>query len=418
MNLPVGVSSIQWADFNPSTQDNNPSLQDTLTLPKEKINLHEKLTQIMEKFNIEGDIDKISPSTNVGLISEINQQIQWMKKEINESPKLAFDLKQLEKNYGHVIRIIKSGYLPDRLKNVPVGAKSIAANTNPKDDLLRGIRTEYANDVTVAQILRFRAATNADTRNNDNRDVYDNFNKLINERSLGINSTHENTDVKLPTPNTIQIPTFGIVSKTQLLSIIKQLEDIYGFVNNHMKWKQYMEYIQQTIKKSFQDYCEISTKHKNLLEIKSLVDQWAQSYDKLTTFVKTSKIISQDQQLVILEMLSKKNETDQIFTADLLHNLDIDQITERMNQASSVFKTHYKMINDFIQPIIKPNVCKICLTETCDRFIDSCGHTLCNTCAQRLLNNEAQSFAINIEHSMCPYCNKDFTKDNVKPIYW
>jgi hypothetical protein len=422
MNIPTGADPNQlFFELNPTSTTDYPSLQDALMLPKEKSNLHEQLAQIMEKFKINVDIDKIAPTNNVGQIGEINQQIQSLKKEIIESPKLLFDLKQLEKKYNLVIQIIVSGYLPDKPNLPSTSGKKLSANTDLNDDLIKGIRREHINDVTVAQLLRFRAATNADTRRDNNRDVYENFNKLVNDRSLGImkssSETTETTETIHLHPS-VQIPAFGIISKKQLLSLIKQLEDIYGFVNNHSKWQNYMEYIRETIKKSFQDYCDISVKHKQLMELKSLVDKWADAYETVTTFVKKTTITSLEQQKAISEMLSSKNETDQIFTANLLKQLDIDQITEQMNQVSRVFKTHYKMINEFVQPIIKPNMCKICLTESCDRFIDSCGHTLCNTCAQRLLNNEAQSFSVASGHSMCPYCNKDFTKENIKPIYW
>ena len=60
-----------------------------------------------------------------------------------------------------------------------------------------------------------------------------------------------------------------------------------------------------------------------------------------------------------------------------------------------------------IRPYLKPNACKIAMSETIDRFLEPCGHTYCHTCLDKLTQTD----------SICPCCRKTFTKQQIKTLY-
>ena len=80
-----------------------------------------------------------------------------------------------------------------------------------------------------------------------------------------------------------------------------------------------------------------------------------------------------------------------------------------MDCVGSLFKTHYQLVNKVIQPLLKPNMCRICLNHSTDLFIDVCGHTICTSCSEMMTNDFG---------TVCPYCKKPFTKDNLKKIFF
>lgn len=85
-----------------------PSLQETLLLPKETHNLHEDLTQILEKFKLDVDnYEDIIPKDDKYNISDFQDELSRLKNEITHSKKLVFNLNSLEKKYHLVVPIIR-----------------------------------------------------------------------------------------------------------------------------------------------------------------------------------------------------------------------------------------------------------------------------------------------------------------------
>lgn len=287
---------------------------------------------------------------------------------------------------------------------------------------MNGIVANQLDNVTVGQIMRFRAQVNQQTRRSDNLEIYKRFNDILRERHLvmspdGTNNSEINDNIVKPLPKkkdelTVDV---SLIVKDQLISLIDQTREIYMVINDMGQWKKYFDHTQMEVKECFTQYCETSTKYKYLMELKALIEKWSDAYGNIMTFLRSSSNASMDDHELVLKQLSQKDTSDQLFIAEILKHLKIDEIHEQMERASNLFKTHYKMVNDVIQPLLKPNSCKICLVDPIDRFIDTCGHTLCEKCANLLLH-EHPSYSSNTVP--CPYCKKNFSANNLKKIFY
>jgi hypothetical protein len=354
-----------------------------------------------------------------------------MTQEIQGSSKIMYDLGKLEKSYPNIYPLIltRCKQSTSILDNIPNHD-----NHPNRDDIdehmdMINIRNGISNNVTIGQLLDFQKHIGQKTRNSKTcSEVETNFHKRLMERNIFLPSnqdTASNQDVE-PTQVNSDIksrPRHTIVSRERLLGELSHINELYMTLNDTEKWKKYVSHLQDTLKTSLTNYCTSSKLYTELNIIKGTTEEWIKMYDKITQSLQKSPL-DQEKKTTIDKMLVDKHEHDQAFMIGLLKTLDVDGILAQMNQNASTFKTHYQIVSKVIQPLIPANCCKICLIETVDSFIDTCGHTMCHLCSDRILgkNNDAP---VDMFHDVnetydsrpCPYCAKQFTKANVKKLY-
>ncbi len=96
-----------------------------------------------------------------------------------------------------------------------------------------------------------------------------------------------------------------------------------------------------------------------------------------------------------------------------------------MTLATKIFQLHYQMVDDLSHSFPKPNTCNICLINPIDQFIDTCGHVICSSCSETIINksvvpttNMWDNHDNSNKKGKCPYCNLEFTKVNLRKIFF
>jgi len=240
-------------------------------------NLHICLQEMMEKFKLSAEtFDSIANKVDSNKIGELCQQLKLLKFTINNSSKMMFNLNLLESKYPLVIYFIKEHHMKkdkssDKSSQIKELDKSSGLDYN---ELLKGFDTQRLGSLSLSEILRFKSMTDLKTRKEENRDVVNKFNKELQSRNL-TNVWLEQNEIKpkkesenTTETTTHKTPDVCVISKKSLLAIIEELETIYNVIASRNQWKTYIEYIQQTIKTSFDNYCKTSQKYQYLMEIK------------------------------------------------------------------------------------------------------------------------------------------------------
>jgi hypothetical protein len=207
--------------------------------------------------------------------------------------------------------------------------------------------------------------------------------------------------------------------------MIEELEGIYVVVSQREQWKQHIDYLRKKVTESFYSYCHHQKDYQHLVKVKDQIETWVQHYDQL---LKTVKPADEDnsnggsevgKQSNLGSILSKKFEVDQLFLAETLKSLNIEEVRQKMELSSKIFKLHHQIVEDLTQCLPKPNCCHICLTNEANQFISTCGHIICLPCAETMMTENNQ-FRMNLDdkQSSCPYCNKPFSLKDLRKIFY
>ena len=411
-DLPVGALINSGMDIDKA-----------MALPNTR-NLHINLERILEKFKLDTDhIESAKDLYNQNKVSDINSQLKLIKLSIKNSDKIVFNLYSFEKKYPLVYYLIQNK-LSKKEDNLGEQQKNLIINDEiDYNDILRGLNPSTAGNLQLSTIINFRSATNIQSRSDDtNREVLTNFEKQLRERNLYVPGSED--EKKIEICSTIGSKKSCLLSKKALLEIIENLESIYTQIAEASKWKQYTEYLKNITETSFEQYCSASQKYKYIEQLQKQIKLWISEYDKLTTNIKeeNQSNLHLSNQKKFDSILAQKYDHDQQFLTEILLLLNIDEYKNEMENAAKIFTLHHQLVNDFIQPFAKSNICRICLFDEANQFISPCGHVICEKCAKSLSNNNMDLYRfddhLGTKQMRCPYCSKDFQSNELKKIFY
>ena len=352
-------------------------------------NLNDQLLHIMEQNGLEtNELDAFvehSKELDPGIIL---QGLLTFQHELEQTTKEIVNLRRFEKDHSTIIAMIKKG-LEKRNVPVPIHGKNHVDGIIPHlPEGMVGIQTRIDN----------------------NRDVVDQFQTQIEQRTgihMSLGSPNVYVSSVLPVvalPQVIEMP--YLVQKEVVLSVLQHVIDIYEVISRHDKWKEYSESLRDNMKHAFEDYCKVAKQHHEIKQVTSEIEHDIKHFQTITEPFVVEQIPTTNSQAV-KQLILDKRQADQAFYDDLKKYLKSKELAEQMNQTSHIFLAQYKIMNEMIRPYMKPNSCKICMSETTNCFLEKCGHTFCKACLEHLLETNA----------ICPCCRKPFTKAQIKPLY-
>ena len=206
--------------------------------------------------------------------------------------------------------------------------------------------------------------------------------------------------------------------------MLNEAEQIYTAIGSREQWKKHIDHLTTMVKDSFQTYCQTSQQFRHLTQVKTQLETWVGEYDRLVSLCKhhgkdkgSETVADQLGQLAL-----RKFNNDQLFMANLMQSLEIEAVRHKMESAGRIFQLHHQLVQDIVQPLIAPNICKICVLHEANRFIDVCGHIICESCSDKLFDSGDHMYGhAMINHSRsatCPWCNATFAKNNLRKIFY
>jgi hypothetical protein len=326
------------------------------------------------------------------------------------------NLKYYDKKYCHALHLIRQKYREVEGHEAPIVAPDEPIN----------ITDGISPTATVQQLMNFRRMINVSTRHDENSIALKNkFREQLRNRGIHIDMNDEAPldDAPLSIDKVTVKPHECLISKTKLLSMIDRMIELYTLMKDNKKWKEHGEDIRKSIHDSFSTYCAIAKKFKSVKEIKTALDKFSMEYMNVLKSIQNSSEVLGVEGDTIKNSLEIKVNEGQLFMMDMLKLLNITQIKDQMDDAAKIFKYQYQFINNVIEPLAKPNCCKICLTDQINTFIDTCGHTMCRSCADKLIKPSEMVenlFEMRVDGGSkgnCPYCCVEFKSTNLKKIF-
>ena len=388
-------------------------------------NLDKNLQKILEKFKL--DAEHISSAKNLynkDKIEDINQQLKLMKFSVKNSNKIAFNLESFETKYPlacHLIRIWSD--FENKLSDSHCFAQSKHGDID-YNQIFEGFDPHTSADIRLRDIWQFSSLTNVSTRTDDNHEIFRRFNAELRSRNLtGPMQSNLLENKQKPTIRGNNLACVQILSKKSLLSTINDFEIIYRTIIKGKKWRSYIKFLQNVTQKGFEQYCGAFKKYQYIIQLEEKIKTWINKYDHVLSAIKDE---STDNgcglnTIQFNAVLSQKYKSDQHLLTHLLKLLNIDETKKNMENAAKIFALHHQLVDDFIQPFAKYNVCRICLLDDADQFISTCGHVICQKCADNLYcshNFGLMRNSLTKQEGRCPYCNTDFKSTDLKKIYY
>jgi hypothetical protein len=405
----------------------------------ENPNLHTILRKTMEKFKLDPSrLDALTNSPTSETISEITRQLSLIKFSIKSSCAQAFKLVDFKKKFPLVIELIDLHFFHMN-SSVPLSEsdlKTLDYNQLFERMNISSLRHLPLGDIIQTQLLLKGQQTKKVAYKKVVSDFFgeiedrhlpklSNFqvteNHLLNEGLPVIN--RPDSSLKIQANVEDKDPNCNLIEKPQLIKMIEELEGIYVIVGQREQWKQHIDYLRKRVTESFHSYCHHQKEYQHLIKVRSKIETWVDHYDQLLKTVKPSDEPDQNFEVGMpsnLEsILSQKFEADQLFLAETLKSLNIEEVRQKMEMSSKIFKLHHQIVEDLTQCLPKPNCCHICLTNEANQFISTCGHIICFPCAETMMvENNQYRMNLNEKQSSCPYCNKPFTLNDLRKIFY
>ncbi len=414
------------AVYRPGINDEiEPFKQEPIDL-SEHTNIHTILKKTIDKFKLNGSsLDALTNDPHREAITEITRQLSLMKFSLKSSLSESFKLVDFQRKFPLVVELINSHFFQ-------MNSALLVSDTDLKaidyNQLFERMNISSLSHLPLGDVIRTQLLLNGQkTKEVAYQKVVSQFFDEIEDRHLPRSGNFQATeahlvkeglpiigaDKRIDTEN----PNQGSIRKVKLISMIEELERIYVVVTHRDQWKQHIDYLRKRVTESFHSYCQNQKDYQHLLEVKAKIEVWVKDYDQLLNTVKPRQ---EANPFGLDSVLSQKFEADQLFLAETLKSLNIDEARQKMEMSGKMFKLHQQIVEDLTGCLPKPNCCHICLTHEANHFISTCGHVMCRPCAETICtdNNPNYAYVARQKQSNCPYCNKPFTLADLRKIFY
>tara|TARA_B100000745_G_C20134513_1_gene388836 strand:- start:428 stop:1375 length:948 start_codon:yes stop_codon:yes gene_type:complete len=191
--------------------------------------------------------------------------------------------------------------------------------------------------------------------------------------------------------------------KESLLNIIHQKNEIIEINNDEYKNKEIDELIEK-IKQIFSNenfenlQNELIKIEKNLEKEINISKKNVETFDNFIEFLNKMNYDNIDKDELDLLKNNSNKICEKIYRNNNLEKIKNKYIEKRKELNSYIY---------FIQKLNHwniSNICPVCFTKTVNRFLDPCGHTFCEDCLNKSINNHNEKF--------CMICRKIYQKSN------
>lgn len=397
-------------------------------------NMFSRLSEMMEKIK---SLDTSYLSQSSGLkYNDIIKDAQAFKLNVSNSSDDMIDINLYNETYKFVMPYINdqlSKNINDAQLKLKKNDDQITENNYPNDNdiakFVANLNDLGKKTMTVDQIIhnmKLLAPININMRDQED-DVITKFNQQkeiydqLQSKYMNCNKKNNTTKIRIKLKK--QNKSFQkLIPKKSLLSILNHIECMCLSLIDKNIWSSRYKHLSDMISSSFDSFIKIYDKYKRLLDIKSQLEKCITENGILYKNISlccddnnNDKEDNEDDELML------KWEQDQLFLENKIKSLKIDEIKAEMGRSWELLSLHIKLIEDYTQSMAKQNNCKICLKDEADQFIDTCGHVLCKKCCDKLSNES--NFQMNdegeyVQSQLCPFCQKNFGKSNIKKIYY
>lgn len=381
--------------------------------------MQHKLQIMMNKYKLEESNIEFE-NVDIASTKVINEMISSLLLYIDANDTEKYDLYEINKHIhiDNLIEIIGLFFKNDN--HIFTDGKLINLNKQFKSTLLNNISNTHVpqNDVLL------------------------NFEKLVKERKYGKTNTTDALVENKTTDNVVMsTESQFIIDKNDLVDCLKKLTELYTTLSTRLIWKEKISTLSNLTIASFQKYCAKREEYNYKNMIQTQLQYWSKQYetivhlcqfgeynpnltksvdesneDKLVTFlIPDDKYASE-----IKNMITDKNETDVQFLTDLTSKLNLAKLERDLVLLRLIFNQHYKSLNDVIGEYIKPNYCKICVSNEANKLL-LCGHVICDDCIETLhVSKVSNIYDMDNRFNVidCPYCKKSSKINEIKKIYY